>query len=187
MKNIKRFCMSLSVKGYSASDTDRPPTYWAVEDFEVLVKDRAIRSQKPEVHYQISSPTAARSNDDTVPFGDGQLGNITTTPYTVQPLETSTSSNSDGEFLTNLNLLWSTHDDDQVFPSPLTVPTVHDLGSSPARTAAHTSVVYSDNIVTTTPISRIPTAPPIVFHTNHSATYDKRSTRSYRYSTKYTN
>ena len=110
-----------------------------------MVKDREIRSQKPQVYYQISSPSAARSRDDTVPIDDGFQEIITTAPDIPQSLEASTSSSSDGEFLTNLNLLWSATDDDLVFPNPPTTLTVHDLGSS--KTVTYTSVVYSDNIV----------------------------------------
>ena len=43
--------MSFSVKGYSGSDSDRPPNYWVVDESEVVVKDREIRSQRPDVHY----------------------------------------------------------------------------------------------------------------------------------------
>ena len=65
--------MSFSVKGYSGSDSDRPPNYWVVDESEVVVKDREIRSQRPDVHYQLSSPSTTRSHDDTVPLDDGHV------------------------------------------------------------------------------------------------------------------
>ena len=41
--------MSFSVKGYSGYDSDRPPNYCVVDESEVVVKDREIRFQRPEV------------------------------------------------------------------------------------------------------------------------------------------
>ena len=95
--------MSQFVRRYSASDTDKPPKYLPVGESEVVLKDREIRSQKPEFHYQILSPTAARSRDDTVPIGDGFQEVITSALDIPQSLKASTSSSSNGDFLANLN------------------------------------------------------------------------------------
>jgi len=79
--------MSFSVKRYSGSDSDRPPNYWVVDESEVVIKDREIRSQRPHVHYQISSPSTIRSHDDTVPLDDGHVHSTPTVSKNTQPLE----------------------------------------------------------------------------------------------------
>ena len=40
----------------SGSDNDKPPNYWVVDESEVVVKDKEVRSQKPDVHYQLTIP-----------------------------------------------------------------------------------------------------------------------------------
>ena len=141
--------MSFSVKGYSGSDSDRPPNYWVVDESEVVIKDRKIRLQKPDVHYQWSSPSTRRSHDDTVPLDDGHVHSTLTASKTTQPLQVLAVSNDDGEFWANLDL---------VFPNAENTPTIHELGGP--KTASHTTVVYSDAIVTTVSTSLTPTAPP---------------------------
>jgi len=141
--------MSFSVKGYSGSDSDRPPNYWVVDESEVVVKDREIRSQRRDVHYQLSSPSTTRSHDDTVPLDDGHLHSTPTVSKTTQPLEVPGASKDDGELWASLDLILSNAGN---------TPTVHELGGP--KTASHTTVVYCDAIVATVSTSLTPTAPP---------------------------
>jgi len=152
--------MSLSLRGYSGSDSDKPPNYWVVDESEVVIKDREIRSQKPDGHYQLSSPVIRRSHDKTVPLDDGLAQSTPIALNTSQPLEVSAASYADNEFWTNLNRLGPTYNDDPVFPKVSNTPTVHELGGRRIETATHTTVVYADVIVTTVPTSLTPTAPP---------------------------
>jgi len=127
--------MSLPVKGYSGSDSDKPPKYWLVQDSEVIVKNREARSQKPQVHYQILSPNFTKCHDDTIEL--------------IKPAEEPDNSfSSEGETLANLNASQVPHDDGAVFQSLPRVPIVHDLGSLLPKTTTHTSVVYTDSVVT---------------------------------------
>jgi len=80
--------MSLSVRGYSGSDNDKPPNCWVVDESEVVLKDREIRSQKPDLHYQLLSPLT-RSHDDTVPLDNGLAQSTPIESNTSQPLEVS--------------------------------------------------------------------------------------------------
>ena len=149
LRNVTCSRMSLPVKGYSGSNSNKLPKYWLVQDSEVIIKNREARSLKPQVHYQISSPNSAKCHDDTIEL--------------MKPAqEPDNSFSSEGETLANLNASQVPHDDGAVFPSPSGVPIVHDLGSLLPKTTTHTSVVYTDSIVTSasTPIGLIPTAPP---------------------------
>ena len=126
--------MSLPVKGYSGSDSDKSPKYWSVHDSEVIIKDREARSQKPQVHYQILSPKSAKCHNDIIELiKNGK--------------EPCTSSSNEGEFLANLNASQASYDDGAVFPSPLEVPIVHDLDSPLPKTTTYTSVVYTNSSV----------------------------------------
>ena len=127
--------MSLPVKGYSGSDSDKPPKYWLVQDSEVIVKNREACSQKPQVHYQILSPNFTKCHDDTIEL--------------IKPAEEPDNSfSSEGETLANLNASQVPHDDGAVFQSLPRVPIVHDLGSLLPKTTTHTLVVYTDSVVT---------------------------------------
>ena len=141
--------MSFSVKEHSWSDSDRPPNYWVVDESEIVVKDREIRSQRPDVHYQLSSPSTTRSPEDTVPLDDGHVRSTPTASKTTQPFGVPGASKDDGE-------LWATLD--LILFNAGNTPTVHELGGP--KTASHTTVVYSDAIVTTVSTSLTPTAPP---------------------------
>jgi len=99
--------MSLPVKAYSASDSDKPPKYWSPEDSEVIVKNREARSQKPEVHYQISD------HDTTLEL-----------PKSAE--EPDNSFSSEGETLANLNASQLPGVDGIVFLSPSGVPIVYE-------------------------------------------------------------
>ena len=129
--------MSLPVKAYSASDSDKPPKYW------LPVKNREPRSQKPEVHYQISD------HDTTLEL-----------PKSAEKPDNSFSS--EGETLANLNASQLPGVDGTVFLSPSGVPIVYELASLVPKTTTHTSVVHADSAVTSvsTSIGLIPTAPP---------------------------
>jgi len=140
--------MSFSVKGYSGSDGDKPPNYWVVDESEIVIKDREIRSHKPDTLYQLSSPSTRRSNDDTVPLDDGLAQSTPNTSKTTQPLEVPGAFNDDAEFWAKLGL---------VFPDPGNTSTIHELGGP--KTASHATVVYSDSITTTVSTSLTPTAP----------------------------
>jgi len=129
------FSYVATVKGYSGSDSDKPPKYWLVQDSEVIVKNREARSQKPQVHYQILSPNFTKCHDDTIEL--------------IKPAEEADNSfSSEGETLANLNASQVPHDDGAVFQSLPRVPIVHDLGSLLPKTTTHTSVVYTDSVVT---------------------------------------
>ena len=57
--------MSLVVKGHSASDSDKPPNYWTVEDPEVIFKDRTTRSDRPDEYYHLSPTVNINPQDQT--------------------------------------------------------------------------------------------------------------------------
>ena len=46
--------MPYTVKAESIGDSARPPAYYEVEDSEVTVKNRQVRSDKPEEYYHLS-------------------------------------------------------------------------------------------------------------------------------------
>jgi len=100
------FRMSLPVNAYSASDSDKPPKYWLPENSEVIVKNRGPRSQKPEVHYQISD------HDTTLEL-----------PKSAE--EPDNSFSSEGETLANLNASQVPGVDGTVLLSPSGVPIVY--------------------------------------------------------------
>jgi len=132
------------VKHGTQHPQQRPICYAAARrHVEFVIKDREIRSQKPDVHYQLSSPLTRRSHDDTVPLDDGHVHSTPTVSKTTQPLEVLGASDDEAKFWANLDL---------VFPNA----TMHELGGP--KTASHTTVVYSDAIVTTVSTSLTPTA-----------------------------
>ena len=76
--------------------------------------------------------------------------------------EPDNSFSSEGETLANLNASQVPYTDGAVFQSPSGVPIVYELASLLPKTTTHTSVVYTDSVVTSvsTSIGLIPIAPP---------------------------
>jgi len=60
--------MSYTVQGESISNSARPPAYYEVEDSEVTVKNRHVRSDKPEEYYHLSPGKTTKGPDDTIPL-----------------------------------------------------------------------------------------------------------------------
>ena len=54
--------MSLVVRAESAADVDKPPNYWLVQDEQITVKNRDLRSDKPDefIIYLCNQPHLAR-------------------------------------------------------------------------------------------------------------------------------
>jgi len=60
--------MSHVVRAHNVLDTDKPPAYSAIDHAEVIIKDRELHSDKPEVIYEVGSPRPRVSaTDDTLP------------------------------------------------------------------------------------------------------------------------
>ena len=61
--------MSYTVQVHTASDSEKPPSYWNVDDTEKLEQDRRPRSSKPEEHYHlVLAKNVKGSLGDTFPI-----------------------------------------------------------------------------------------------------------------------
>ena len=139
--------MFLVVKGHSASDSDKPPNYWTVEDPEVIFKDRTTRSDRPDEYYHLSPTINTNPQDQT-----SLQHNETEYAHARSPRLRDSSSDIEGDFLTNLNAEWSARDD-LVFGAPTTSTVVFDVGRSITTTASQTTVIYTDVLPTTVPVT----------------------------------
>ena len=90
--------MLYTVKAESISDLERPPAYYEVEDSEVTVKNRQVRSDKPEEYYHLSPGKTTKGPDDTMPLCEKVIHSATTTPDTSSSALSSSSWESDIEF-----------------------------------------------------------------------------------------
>jgi len=60
--------MSFVVKAEKALDSNKPPTYWTVNETEVILQNSSARSQNTENYYHISPDKTMRSGHDTLPL-----------------------------------------------------------------------------------------------------------------------
>jgi len=61
--------MSYVIKAHGASDIDKLTAYSIVKESEVILKDREVRSDKPDVHHHLLPATQTVSTtDETLPF-----------------------------------------------------------------------------------------------------------------------
>jgi len=60
--------MSFVVKAEKASDSNKPPSYWTVDETEVILQNRSARFQNTETYYHISPDKTVKSGDDTLPL-----------------------------------------------------------------------------------------------------------------------
>ena len=61
--------MSYVVKGHSVSDTEKSPTCTVAGETDVILKNREIMSDKPEVHYHLSpAPSVINTAEETLPL-----------------------------------------------------------------------------------------------------------------------
>jgi len=97
--------MSYTVKAEAESigDSARPPAYYEVEDSDVTVKNRQVRSDKPEEYYHLSPAKTTNGPDDTIPLCEKVIDSVTTTPDTSSSALSSSSWEGDIEFLSRIN------------------------------------------------------------------------------------
>ena len=67
--------MSFVVKSESALDTEKPPKYTLVADEEVIIQNRTLRSEKPDVHYH-QSPKVKVVLDETIPLAKSEATGV---------------------------------------------------------------------------------------------------------------
>jgi len=61
--------MSYTLQAHKASDSEKPPSYWNVDDTELLKQDRRPRPSKPEEHYHlVLAKNVKGSLNDTLPI-----------------------------------------------------------------------------------------------------------------------
>ena len=96
--------MSYTVKAESIGDSARPPAYYEVGDSEVTVKNRQVRSDKPEEYYHLSPGNTTKGPDDTIPLCEKVIDSVTTTPDTSSSALSSSSWEGDIEFLNRINV-----------------------------------------------------------------------------------
>ena len=137
--------MSYRVKAHSAKAPSQPPEYRLVADSEVTLKDRTVRSQKPEEHYQITPKRVIRSLDNTVPLDEEFAALTLISPNKTQSKHPSLDSSFGSD-----NSEWQKYSE-SVFESPITTATAYDLGTL-KKTEAFTSVTYTDSLLPSAPL-----------------------------------
>ena len=152
--------MSYTVKAESISDLARPPAYYEVEDSEVTVKNRQVRSDKPEEYYHLSPGKTTKGPDDTIPLSEKVIDSVTTTPDTSSSALSSSPWESDIEFLNRINA-----------HSTLPAATeVHSLGAEFDITVESPTIVITEDASASFSIP--PSAPPIPITTTAEASSD---------------
>ena len=89
--------MSYVVKGHSVEDTGKPVDYYLVNNADVIVKGREVRSDNTDEYYHLSPVVIAKPTDDTLPL---EKSVFETSPPT-SPVDSLASS---GEVTALLNL-----------------------------------------------------------------------------------
>ena len=143
--------MSLVVRAESAADVDKPPNYWLVQDEQITVKNRDLRSDKPDEFYHLSLQSIPPSETTTASDKSEQSSIVS---FAHSPISASAPSpesfESDGEFLSQINL----HD------KPGISAQVYDLSNTVNRTTSSISVAYTDSIpvvsLTSQPLPSLP-------------------------------
>ena len=72
--------MSYVVKGHSVKDTGKPVDYYLVDNADVIVKGREVRSDNTDEHYHLSPVVIAKPTDDTLPLEHSVLETSPTSP-----------------------------------------------------------------------------------------------------------
>jgi len=72
--------MSYLVKGHSVKDTGKPVDYYLVDNANVIVKGREVRSDNTDKDYHLSPAVIAKPTDDTLPHEHPLLETSPTSP-----------------------------------------------------------------------------------------------------------
>ena len=135
--------MSYVVKAHSATETNKPPEYYVVDDSEVTVKNREVRSQHKDEYYHLSPVAGIKVIDDNMPLLDESVAVSPSDSTISTSVESPDSLESTGEFTALLNL----------YKSPVKTAEAIDLGIADVKSPTSPSVV-----VVTRPV--VPSAPP---------------------------
>ena len=142
--------MSYVVKAERAADSSKPPAYYAINEEEVTLKDRAIRSSNPDEYYHLSPDAIARASNDILPLDYKVVHTLLTPPShsnTAVSTPSPSSWESDGDFIDRINL----HD------TPITTAEVYNLGATVDSDSASSATIVVSDVNASLPT--VPSAP----------------------------